>query len=347
VPLNIVDLPRFSTDEAKQLAGNLYGITGPVRELPSERDQNFHLEDASGTGFVLKIAARGEDRALLDAQNRAMDHVGRHGESVGCPSVRATLAGEEIAAARDRDGSEHFVRLVTWIPGDILAELRPHTPELLADFGRFLGRLDRAFTGFTHPATKRTFYWDLAQADSTVSTCGEHIEGPDGRALIGGFLSRFRHHVAPKLPALRTSVIHNDANDRNVVVSQDAASAPHVVGIIDFGDMVESRTVFNLAVGAAYGILDKPDPVATAAQIISGYHQAFPLEDAEIELLYDLISMRLCMSVSISALQKREHPANAYLRVSEQDAWAALTTLATIDSDTVLDTFRTACQTQQ
>jgi Ser/Thr protein kinase RdoA (MazF antagonist) len=346
VPLNIDNLPRFSTEEAEELAHDLYGMAAAVRELPSERDQNFYLEDGSGTGFVLKIAARGEDRALLDAQNRAMGHVGLHGESVECPRVMATAAGDEIATARGRDGSEHFVRLVTWIPGTTLADVTPHTPELLADFGGFLGRLDRAFTGFTHPATRRSFYWDLALADSTVTKCGKHIEDPDRRALVEGFRSRFRHHVAPKLAELRTSVIHNDANDHNVVVSSGATTPPHVVGIIDFGDMVESRTVFNLAVGAAYGMLDEQDPIAAAAQIIGGYHGASPLGDGEVELLYDLISMRLCMSVSISAFQKRENPANAYLTVSEQAAWAALNTLATIDPDTVLETFRTACQTQ-
>jgi Ser/Thr protein kinase RdoA (MazF antagonist) len=344
--LNVDNLPRFSTEEAEELAHDLYGIAAAVRELPSERDQNFYLEDRSGTGFVLKIAARGEDRTFLDGQNRAMDHVGRHGESVGCPRVIATGSGDEIAAARDQDGNEHFVRLVTWIPGTTLAEVTPHAPELLADFGGFLGRLDRALTGFTHPAMRRSFHWDIARADSTVSKCGKHIEDPNRRALVEGFLSRFRRHVAPKLAELRTSVIHNDPNDHNVVVSPDATTAQHVVGIIDFGDMVESRTVFNPAVGAAYGMLEKEDPIAAATQIIGGYHRAFPLGDGEVELLYDLISMRLCMSVSISAFQKQENPANAYLTVSEQAAWAALNTLATIDPDTVLETLRTACQTQ-
>ena len=223
--------------------------------------------------------------------------------------------------------------------------MTPHTPALLADFGALLGRLDQAFTGFAHLATRRAFYWDLEQAEDTVGKCIVHIDRPSGRALVEGFLSRFQDHVAPRIAGLRSSVIHNDANDHNVVVSQDAASAPHVVGIIDFGDMVESRTVYNLAVGAAYGILEKPDPIAAAAQIVGGYHRAFPLEAGEIELLYDLISMRLCMSGSISAYQQRENPGNTYLTISEQQAWTTLQELSTTDPNHALATFRTACQT--
>ncbi len=345
VPLNVDNLPRFSIEEAELLANDLYGSAAAVRELPSERDQNFYLEDESGTGFVLKIAARDEDHALLDAQNRAMEHVGRYGESVGCPRIRSTVAGEEIAAVRDRDGAEHFVRLVSWISGVTLAEVTPHTPALLADFGAFLGRLDHAFTGFAHPATRRVFYWDLEQAEDTVGGCIAYIDRPSGRALVEGFLSRFQYHVAPRIAGLRTSVIHNDANDHNVVVATDPPSAPHVAGIIDFGDMVESRTVYNLAVGAAYGILETPDPIAAAAQIVAGYHRAFPLEAGEIELLYDLISTRLCMSVSISAYQQRENPGNSYLTISQQQAWATLQELSTTDPSHALAAFHTACQT--
>ncbi len=344
MPLNTDHVPRFSATEAERLARELYGVASTARELPSERDQNFYLEDGSGSAFVLKIAGADEQREMLDAQNRAMEHVSNRGNDVLCPRVKTTLSGEQIATAKNQVGAEHFVRLVTWIPGITMADATPHSSDLLRSLGGFLGRLDRAFQGFAHPAARRVFYWDLGQAPDTIAKCIDHVGSVEQRRVVEECSARFQQHVVPQLPHLRTSVIHNDANDHNVVVWEDASS---VIGIIDFGDMVESCTVFNLAVGAAYAILDKPDAIETATHVVGGYHDAFPLDDAEIGLLYDLISMRLCLSVSISAYQHKQNPENEYLRISERPVWEALKRLAQVDPARAFNTFTNACKTQR
>ena len=62
---------------------------------------------------------------------------------------------------------------------------------------------------------------------------------------------------------MRHSVVHGEANDHNVLVR-----AGRVVGLLDFGDMVYSAVVCDLAIALAYALLDQPDPVAAAAPII-------------------------------------------------------------------------------
>jgi 4-aminobutyrate aminotransferase-like enzyme len=94
--------------------------------------------------------------------------------------------------------------------------------------------------------------------------------------------------------------------------------------VIDFGDMVETSTVFEPAVAAAYTILGRTDPVAAAARVVAGYHDVLPLTEQEIGLLYDLIALRLAVSVSLAAHQRRQDPENAYLSISEAPAWEAL-----------------------
>ena len=64
--------PHFSPSQAQALAGNLYGIKGDVQELPSERDQNFHIKLASGEEFVLRIASSTEKKEFLELQNQVM-----------------------------------------------------------------------------------------------------------------------------------------------------------------------------------------------------------------------------------------------------------------------------------
>ena len=88
-----------------------------------------------------------------------------------------------------------------------------------------------------------------------------------------------------------------------------------VSSVIDFGDMVHTCTVCNLAVAAAYAMLDKPDPLAAAAHVVAGYHQVFPLTEQELALLYPLICARLCISVVNSAYQQQVEPAFLVLGV--------------------------------
>lgn len=54
----------------------------------------------------------------------------------------------------------------------------------------------------------------------------------------------------PVVAQLPQQVLHSDANDRNLVVSSDGSK---VIGIFDFGDMVHSARVFELAICIAYG----------------------------------------------------------------------------------------------
>ena len=335
--------PRLSQAEAVALARDLFGITATARPLPSERDQNFLLETGAGPEFVLKIAHAAETREVLEAQNAALDHVTRQDPSLRCPRLRTTVTGESIGRTRGPDGSLHFVRLLTYLPGHLLVEVSPHTPGLLRSLGAFFGRLDRALAGFSHPAVKRELQWDLKHAGRVVARNLEHIPDRERRALVERCLQRFRAYVEPALPSLRTSVIHHDGNDYNVLVTGIRSDGGEVTGLVDFGDLVESHTLFELAVCTAYAMLGKTDPVAAAAQVVGGYHRVNPLTEHELELLYDLIAMRLCTSVTISAHQRKIQPDNQYLTVSEGPAWTALTLLAQLSPRLFLSAFRQAC----
>jgi Ser/Thr protein kinase RdoA (MazF antagonist) len=90
-------------------------------------------------------------------------------------------------------------------------------------------------------------------------------------------LDRYLTDTAPKLATLRTSVIHSDGNDYNVLVSPYGRWGNRVSGLIDFGDMVHSHTVNELAIACAYALMGKTDPLAAAVRVVAGYHRAFAL----------------------------------------------------------------------
>ncbi len=333
-------VPRFSDEQAVAIAYNLYEVSTMARGLPSERDQNFLLRDASGGTFILKISNAAELHNTVDAQNQAMEHVTKRDPSLGCPRVVGATSGETINEVEAGPGVSHFVRMLTFEPGVPLATIDSHSPALLRDIGRFFARLDVALSDFAHPATKRDSAWDLENAGETVHSYIDCLIDSRRRALIENFLVQFETETVSRLSDLTRSVIHNDGNDYNVIVGNPKSGSQQVVGIIDFGDLLYTRTVFELCIASAYTLLGKSDPIAAAAQVVSGYNTVSPITDLELELLYNLICMRLCVSVTISAHRADQIADNQYLAISERPAWNALELLAKVSADEAKHTFK-------
>jgi Ser/Thr protein kinase RdoA (MazF antagonist) len=161
---------QFSLDEAQTVARERFGVTGTVRALPAERDQNFRLDDRSGPSYVLKIAARSDGPRVLAAQNAVLEHLARVAPELGVPRVIRTKEGEDIAVLDAPGGERQQARLLSFVPGRLLVEVAPHTPELLTSLGVFFGRLDHALAGLTLPELSRggDFHWDLQAAPASL-----------------------------------------------------------------------------------------------------------------------------------------------------------------------------------
>ena len=302
--------PQFDSETSAALALQLFGIRAEATSLPSERDQNFLLVNALGERFVLKIANSLESRSLLEAQNLALTHLS--GQLNSCPKVITSHSNAPIEAVESTAGSTHLVRLLTYLPGVPLGEVKDQSLKLLHNLGSELGRLDRALSSFDHPALHRDFHWDLANGLRVIRDYESLIANKNLRQLISAFADNFEREFVPLLPQLRRSVIHGDANDFNILVNDD-----RIVGLIDFGDMVHSYVVAELAVAIAYAVLGKADPLAVASTIAAGYDQQNPLTEIERQILWPLVLMRLCMSVCLAAEQQRQQPDNQYLRISQ------------------------------
>ena len=58
-----------------------------AKSLPGEYDDNFHLRDAGGREFVLKVMHPARERSFIDLQCRALQHLEKHASS-NFPSAR-------------------------------------------------------------------------------------------------------------------------------------------------------------------------------------------------------------------------------------------------------------------
>src|SRR5439155_1930668 len=244
--------PRFSVQDAVRLAAEIYGLDTVASPLSGERDQNFRLRDSAGAEFVLKIANPQETIEVLHFQNDVIQRLGASGAGLEWPRVLPAFSGNLIAQAASEDGAAYFVRLLTWVEGVCFADVRPHTPALLASLGCALARMDLALAGFDHPAAHRTMNWDLRHA----AMARTHVEllSEKQRGLLEPHFAAWEKIDWDTLPA---SIIQADANDYNVLAD---ATGSRVVSILDFGDVVYSATVCDVAVALAYVMLEKQDP---------------------------------------------------------------------------------------
>jgi 4-aminobutyrate aminotransferase-like enzyme/Ser/Thr protein kinase RdoA (MazF antagonist)/murein DD-endopeptidase MepM/ murein hydrolase activator NlpD len=346
--------------EAVRFARELYGLEVAAKSLPGEYDDNFHLTTIqsaapkestseataerapSGSAFVLKVMHPARERSLIDLQCRALQHLAQRAPQLGLPRVCPQRSGEVFATVQGSDGLERLVWLLTYVPGTVLAETRPHSRELLTSLGKFLGEMDAALADFAHPAAQRELKWNLAGA-AWIRQHLDHIRDASRRALVEKFLALYEAEVLPIASKLRRSVIYGDANDYNVLVGEPLPLPRKVVSVIDFGDMHHTFTAAEVAIGAAYAMLGKKEPLQAAAAVVAGYHSAFPLQEQELGILYALMGARLAVSVTNSALRATVKPDDSYVTISEAPAWEALARLAEIHPRFAHYKFREAC----
>lgn len=317
IPLD--SIPHFTAAQALAAAHEKYGIAGAVAPLPSERDQNFLLSDAAGGKFVLKIANLHDTPEVLDFQNQAMRRVAN---SAACrvPGVMRSRRGAEIERIRNAAAdTEHCLRLLTWLEGTVLAHCAARGPLLLESIGAKLARIDAALRSFSHPAMHRILQWDLRRAGMAREHLG--LLAPKRRAQVEGL---FLQWEAIDWTSLPHGVIHGDANDYNVLVDDG-----HMVGLLDFGDMVFSASVCDLAILLAYAMLGEQEPIAVGAQIVAAYRRETPLTETEQQVLLPLVLARLSMSVCYAAHNRSRNPDDPYQVVSEAAAWELLDKLDT------------------
>ena len=331
-----------SQDEAAALAKTLFGIEARARSLPGEYDHNFHLAARDGRAFVLKVMHPSRERSFIDMQCEALRHLANRNPELALPRVQLTSKNETFAKAILGNGEERLVWLLSFLPGSVLADVRPHSPELLHGLGRLLGKIDAALQDFSHPASARELKWDMSKAQ-WIREYLSQVQDPSRRALVERVLERYESSVVRLLPGLRKSVIYGDANDYNVLVSGRWAQARAAVSVIDFGDMHYGLIASEPAIAAAYAILGKPEPLAAAASVVSGFHREFPLDETELSIMFTLMATRLAVSVVNSARRKSLVTDDPYVTISEAPAWEALDRLAKIHPRFAHYVFRNAC----
>ena len=306
---------------ANDIAKKHFGITGQLVELPGERNPNYLLTTET-ENFVLKIQ-HADEVSQVEIQELALAQLSGL-TKFSIPQTIAGSNGESLASI----GDDLFARMLSWIPGELWSASETSESHKVA-LGKLIATVDdelaRVDVTKHRSVLDRPFGWNALQVESLISDV-DLINDPDLKAQVKLILDRVINSTLAKLSALPHQLIHNDANDNNVLIHDGS-----VVGLIDFGDLIYAPRVCGLAVGCAYQ-LDARDPVASIYSIVRGYHEVSPLTPAELEVLFDLICLRVATSVVMAHCQLAADPDNQYLAIS-QDLFQSLLPALTASSD--------------
>lgn len=312
-----------------------YGIAGKVSALPGEHDLNYRIEAIHGMRYLLKLHAPG-DADDLGMQMAVLDHLSSVAPHLSVSRALPDTAGS-ISVATDLRGPR-TARLLTWLPGDVWSRSTVRSMDSAVTLGRLLGEVDRSLEGFSHTGAKRIYGWDIGRADMHLENL-VFLEDADKRGAVKGILDRFVDTVLPALKTCPRQVIHNDANDYNVLLDAEG----RVSGLLDFGDMVETARVVEIAVAGAYALIGTTDPVETVGRLAGAYHAVNPISETEAGLIFDLVLTRYAVSMCMAAKQIRDNPENTYLLVSQEDVWRELQRLQRENRSLAIARIRDAC----
>jgi len=315
--------PQMDAGRLAELVQDHWGLTGNCTQLTSERDLNHRL-DTLTTSFTVKLANPGEPPELTDFQTGALLHVAIADPGLPTPRVIHTRDGQPILRC-----DEGALRLLGWCPGTPVARL-PRTPALARATGAALARLTHALASFDHPAADHVLLWDIRQFPRLAPLLNALPAdlGHDLQPGAAAFLDHFKAEVAPVLACLPAQVVHADFNPHNLLA--DPARPEVLTGILDFGDMVRSHRICDLATACSYQI-DPADPLHLLAPLLSAYHARLPLTEAEIRLLPSLITARMFTTLIISGWRAARYPQNAaYILRNAPSARAGLAAAASL-----------------
>ncbi|MDH5474271.1 MAG: aminotransferase class III-fold pyridoxal phosphate-dependent enzyme [Cyclobacteriaceae bacterium] len=287
-----------------------------IKKLNGYDNANYLIR-TSDTKYIFKTYRYTSDSmSLVEAENNTLLSLQNNHQNK-LPKPIPFKDGSYVKILK-LNGEETICRLLSYLEGKFLGDVTL-TPNLLNSLGRFLASLDLNLQTLSSYRIKaRVWEWDLQYFNLNKKYI-EDIPTIKDRNIVRYFFQQFEENVIPVIPELRKSIIHNDANEWNILVDGE-----EITGLIDFGDLAHSPLINELAIAITYACFDKEDPLEWASIILKSYHELLPLEEKELDILYYLIAARLCTSVCNSANSKKLNPTNKYASVSEKSAWKML-----------------------
>ncbi|UCH84923.1 MAG: phosphotransferase, partial [Candidatus Latescibacterota bacterium] len=308
----------ISSQSIKAVLAGEYGIEcRRITRLTGE-NENYLIQSADGRESVLKFAGADQNSESIELENVSIEQASRASVGLDLPRFIPTGKGRIEATVHLDDGQTVSARLTEYVAGTSWCDAMPVGQPQARDLGRTLAKLDLELAKVTTHLIRRTHRWDLTKA-SQHRRVASLIGDTKRRRIFEWYFQLYSACALPFFKNLPHTLIHNDANDENVLLRDG-----EIAGLLDFGDCLYNPTVCEVAIAIAYAMLDQPDPLPIGAALLSGYYSERRLSPEEIAVIYPLICGRWCVTVAVAAERRQIDPDHPDWFVTEERAWRSL-----------------------
>ena len=328
-------------DQVQRWADELFGITGTVSELGSAQDANFRIHGGD-RDYVLKVANPGFGPELLQLEDAVMRHLAGRLDRLQVPEVVAARDGAGISEV-DVDGQAHQIRVTSWLGETTLADFGYLPESVVREVGSTAAKCVEALTDFSAVALDRPSQWDNRIALEVVETLAPAIADAALRERVLDLAHTAYSLLRPVVSELGQQPIHGDLADYNLMAAGDQVGRPAVTAVIDFGDVLTSWRVGELAT-AVTSLLrrDHRSPVQDAALAAAGFHRVVALTESEAVALWPLIVLRAAVLTASVEQQLAIDPGNSYAQAERQLDWRILERVAEVPAGVAEEVLREA-----
>lgn len=303
--------PTLPTAEAVALLREVHGLDVELQSLGSQQDQNFLVRPAGGGEplGVLKISNPVFSETEIEMQDAAATAVAKAEPELRIPEIVAGPRGPLTGWWETSQGRLH-ARVISFVPGSTLTGSGYLAPRVVERLGELAAAVSVALAGETHPASGRVLQWDLRHAERVIAEIAETEPDAEVREYCAAATSAALAALAPVADALPRQLGHFDVTDDNVLRPHGVGTLPDAV--IDFGDVIESWAVGEIAVTVSSVLHHDGATYASTLPAIAAFDRRRPLSDDEITALWPLVVLRGVVLVLSGRQQVRLDDANEY-----------------------------------
>ena len=303
-----------------------------LNKLNSERDINFTITIHNKKKYVLKISNPSEKLDTLKYQDRLINHLRSNKD---LKKYIPKIFHKKIVKYLDQKNRECFVRILSYIDGQMYGDLKPNT-NIEKSLGKLLGKTSIQLKFFFDKVGYRKFIWDPSNINWIFKEI--NIFTGNRKLILLKCFSEYKNFVKNNLKKLKYSITHSDPNNYNLVVKNNKVN-----GLLDYGDSIYAPTINDLAICLSYALMNNKNIYSTLKNIISEYNNLFPIDEDEINSLISLCKSRLMITVVMAKKQRIKYPSNKYLSISENDAWSLLEKFDKIPTQFLIYIIRNIC----
>jgi 4-aminobutyrate aminotransferase-like enzyme/Ser/Thr protein kinase RdoA (MazF antagonist) len=312
--------PAVDAAAASHVAAAVFGVSGLVAELGSQHDANFVLEATDGRRLLLKFAHPSTTVEELTAQSEAAARFAWAAAGIAAPLTHRALDGALVSAVPlGAGGSPLLVRMLDFVEGTPLSGSGYLAPSVVAQLGAYGARSVLALAGFEHLGTRRDLEWNLQNAGRLVDDLLPAVADAGLAGRLRSATDAALHAVSTVEAELPGQVIHGDITDDNVVARPAGPGGRlEPCGVIDFGDVIQSWAVAELAVTCSSVLHHHGASAPSILPAVRAFHALRSLSSAEADALWPLVVARAATLVVSAHHSAAIDPGNEYTRANAE-----------------------------